>query len=105
MNCRSAVFTLSVIQFLLQVEFVKPMKQDFAVKFIGFRQWNLKMKGFLEKVDNTIEKLYMEGSNQTVLSLFPISKLCGKCLICATDCRIWPQCKEQNGFVCAWFSC
>jgi hypothetical protein len=60
------------------------MKQDFAVQFIGFRKWNPKMENFLKEVDSTIEKLHSEDGNQTVLSLFPINKLCGECLIYAS---------------------
>jgi hypothetical protein len=60
---------------------VKPTKQDFAVLFIGFRQWNPKMRKFLGEVDDTIEKLCNEGGSQTVLSLFPINKLCGECSV------------------------
>jgi len=57
---------------------VKPVKQDFAVLFIGFRKWNPQMRKFLDEVDDTIEKLHTEGGNRTVLSLFPINMLCGE---------------------------
>jgi hypothetical protein len=36
------------------------------------------MRKFLDEVDGTIENL-KEGEDRTVLSLFPINKLCGKC--------------------------
>jgi hypothetical protein len=52
-----------------EVEFVKPNKQDFAVVFIEFRQWNPVMCRFLNEIDKTTEKL------QRVLTLFPINKL------------------------------
>jgi hypothetical protein len=71
-------FTFTVILFLPQVGFVKPMKQDFAVLFIGFRKWNPQMRKFLDEVDDTIEKLHNEGGSRTVLSLFPINMLCGE---------------------------
>lgn len=58
------------------VEFVKPVKQDFAVLFVGFRKWNPQMRKFLDEVDDTIEKLHSAGGNRTVLSLFPINMLC-----------------------------
>jgi len=57
---------------------VKPVKQDFAVLFVGFRKWNPQMRKFLDEVDDTIEKLHSAGGNRTVLSLFPINMLCGK---------------------------
>ncbi|GFG29900.1 hypothetical protein Cfor_09920 [Coptotermes formosanus] len=59
-----------------EVGFVKPVKQDFAVLFVGFRKWNPQMRKFLGEVDDTIEKLHNEGGNRTVLSLFPINMLC-----------------------------
>jgi len=59
-----------------EVGFVMPVKQDFAVQFIGFRKWNPQMRKFLDEVDDTIEKLHSEGGNRTVLSLFPINMLC-----------------------------
>ncbi|PSN54810.1 hypothetical protein C0J52_02913 [Blattella germanica] len=40
-----------------EVGFVKPNKQDFGVVFMGFRQWNPKMKKFLDEVDDTIQRL------------------------------------------------
>ncbi|XP_069682603.1 cap-specific mRNA (nucleoside-2'-O-)-methyltransferase 2 isoform X3 [Periplaneta americana] len=58
------------------VGFVKPMKQDFAVFFVGFRKWNPRMRKFLDQVDDTIQKLLDQGGQETVLSLFPINKLC-----------------------------
>ena len=57
---------------------MKPVKQDFAVLFVGFRKWNPQMRKFLGDVDDTIEKLHSAGGNRTVLSLFPINKLCGE---------------------------
>jgi hypothetical protein len=60
---------------------MKPIKQDFAVVFIKFRQRNPVMRRFLDEVDHTIEKLRREGSSQTVLSLIPVNKLCGECLL------------------------
>jgi hypothetical protein len=62
---------------------MKPMKQDFAVVFIRFRKWNPVMRRFLEEVEDTIDKLRREGGSQTVLSLFPINKLCGECPLSA----------------------
>jgi len=70
--------TFTVILLLPQVEFVKPVKQDFAVLFVGFRKWNPQMRKFLDEVDDTIEKLHSAGGNRTVLSLFPINMLCGE---------------------------
>jgi hypothetical protein len=64
---------------------VKPVKQDFAVLFVGFRKWNPQMRKFLGEVDDTIEKLHNEGGNRTVLSLFPINMLCGE--LC-TQCKM-----------------
>ncbi|PNF27384.1 hypothetical protein B7P43_G17491 [Cryptotermes secundus] len=62
-----------------EVYFMKPVKQDFAVVFIKFRQWNPVMRRFLNEVDHTIEKLHREGGSQTVLSLIPVNKLCEHC--------------------------
>jgi len=75
-SCYNRTFT--VILLLPQVGFVMPVKQDFAVQFIGFRKWNPQMRKFLDEVDDTIEKLHSEGGNRTVLSLFPINMLCGE---------------------------
>jgi hypothetical protein len=61
---------------------VKPNKQDFAVVFIEFRQWNPVMRRFWKGTDETIEKLQIEGDNQRVLSLIPVNKLCGECPLC-----------------------
>ncbi|KAJ9593436.1 hypothetical protein L9F63_015022, partial [Diploptera punctata] len=59
-----------------EVGFVKPNKQDFGIVFCHFRKWNPKMKKFLDEVDTVIQKLQDEGGKRTVLSLFPVNKLC-----------------------------
>lgn len=58
------------------VDFMKPIKQDFAVVFIKFRQWNPVMRKFLIEVDHTIERLRGEGGSRAVLSVIPVNKLC-----------------------------
>jgi hypothetical protein len=91
--------TFTVILLLPQVGFVKPVEQDFAVQFIGFRKWNPQMRKFLDAVDETIDKLHSEGGNRTVLSLFTINMLCGE------SCSQCQMVAHHSSSTLPWLAC